>query len=86
MFAVMRRDGIPIPVDPKTKKFSCNHQADQGHDRDLSAAGDSVFSHAACGGAHQTYKAMFCLLVLMHQDGFFICERDHVGLRVLSMR
>jgi len=23
MFAVMRRDAIPIPVDPKTGKFSC---------------------------------------------------------------
>ena len=23
MFAVMRRDGIPIPVDPKTGKYSC---------------------------------------------------------------
>jgi hypothetical protein len=30
MFAVMRRDGIPIPVDPKTKKFSCATKLTKG--------------------------------------------------------
>ena len=38
MLAVMRRNGIPIPIDPKTGKVQLRHQADQEHDRDLSAA------------------------------------------------
>ena len=38
MFQMMRRNNIPIPIDPKTRKGKLRHKTDQEHDRNLSAA------------------------------------------------
>ena len=38
MFQMMRRNNIPIPIDPKTRKGELRHKTDQEHDRDLSVA------------------------------------------------
>ena len=36
---------------------------------------------------HTNLQGLFCLLVLlMPEDGFFICKIDYVGVRVISMR